>query len=403
MTNSQNKIAIFFRYKEFAVLSVIAVVQGALAGAIAPVFPLWLRDHFDTSLQDIFYIVALIGLGSSIANIAIGRTTDKLGKRKTIFIIMLSLCAVRNYLFAFFPNMILVIATLWVTQLSTSAVIFSILNDKIKKEDAAKKLELTPEYINTIIRISVSVGFSIGAPLGLAIVSAASYQWFYLWYGTMYIFAIALVFFLIKDDGIIPKKERQKQPLKSIISNFNMALLIFVMLFFLFSGNQSMNTIFSLFVTDTYTLNMLGILVAYSVAFEIPFFLVAAKLIERFGSYKVMLLAAVVCAAYFVLLMLSTHLAILFVAQILGAFVTSLMFLSTMTYVQGLFKEQVGFANFFYFTSVMMVAILGNALVGRLMVFGFSTVFGILASFVAASIVVSYFVNRYVSMRPATN
>jgi MFS family permease len=388
---------LFIKLREFLHLAIIALFQGALAGAIAPVFPLWLRDYFGISLQDIFYIMALIGIGSSIINVTIGNITDRLGNRKAIFLVMIALVAVRNFLYAFLPNLILVIVTLWITQLSTSAIIFSIVNDKIDKHRANMKLK--SEYINTFTRISVTIGFSIGAPTGLLIVSALSYQWFYIIYGISYCLAFLLVFVLIKEDVILAKKERNPMALKGFVKNIKVSLVVFVVLFFLFSGNQSMNTILSLFVTDSHTINMLGALMAYSVAFEVPFFLVSAKLIERIGAYRAMQLAAIVCAFYFLLLMISSHLAMLFVAQALGAFVTSLLFLSTMTYVQRLFENQTGYANFFYFTSVMMVSILGSAFVGRLIYLGFSAVFGILACSVTIAIVILFFVNRYVVKR----
>ncbi|MFB5759254.1 MFS transporter [Paenibacillus medicaginis] len=372
--SKKKSFSIIFSNKDYVYLSLINVLQGLLSAIIVPVFPLWVMNEVHVSVSHVFYLLSVIGLGNAVINTFVGSLSDKLGKRKLFFELSMCLSIIRNVLYAFFPYITVIIIASWITQLSASGITFAILDDKIK----ANGDENHSGIINSIIRGAISVGFILGPWVGTMLISIMSYRTFFILYAMCYLLLLLLIRYLIHDSTkITPKKEVIKNKKKESIRIRSVYLTVGVIIFtvLIYAGIQSINPLLTLYVNERYETWVIGALLGFSVVFEIPFFIIVGKMVDKIGTERTLYIGIISEILYFALLSISTNIYVLFALQILGAFHTVILFISVMIYIQSLFEGKTAFSTSMFFSILMVTGTLSNGLIGLVLHSGYSKVF----------------------------
>lgn len=113
---------------------------------------------------------------------------------------------------------------------------------------------------------------------------------------------------------------------------------------------------------------------------EIVVFPLIGMLNDRIGTKETLLLGGITGVIYFILLSFNTNLFLLLLIQIFGTLYTAVLYISLMIYVQDTFKERTGFASSFFFSGMSLSMIIGNAILGSVLLkWGYNVGFLLLA------------------------
>jgi MFS family permease len=353
---------------DYLILLFIVFFQGIISGFIAPVFPLWLKNRYNVETSELFYVLALSGIGTALLNLIAGRISDKVGDRKRYFQITIVLAFLRSLLFAFQPDILLVIIVNWFTQISTSAVVFSLVSDKIK----ANPIDVKPGLINSIVRVSVAVGMALGQPLGLMTFGKLTSPHFFILYCLFFAVLFLIVTLKLKNEARPVRIDKSVKQLKKGTPIF-VTVAIFLIVSLIYCGNQSINTILVLHVSDKFSNQTLGSLLSFTVIGETICYLFAGKLLDKCGITKSLAIGIFCGCTYYTLLAFSNDLWQLYALQCVYVVQISIVFMSLMSYVQKLFQTEIGYANSVFFSSLIIASTTSNFYVGLMSRFGTKT------------------------------
>lgn len=354
-----------FAYSDYNKLLIVVFIQGVLSGIIAPVFPLWLSDQYNFDMGELFYILALSGVGTAFLNLGAGRISDHLGNRKVYLQITVALAIVRSLIFAIAPNIWLVIIVNWFTQISTSAVVYSLVSDKIKSHP----IDVKPGSINSYVRIIVAIGLALGQPLGLFIYGRISATGFFVTYSLGFTFLLVLASLWIKNEAQPPIKAR-KDVRKGSIAAVKVGFTICLSVCLIYCGNQSINTILVLRISEKFGSGSLGTMLSYTTCIETILYLFAGRFMDRFGINRTLFMGILCGCLYYALLAFASELYVFYILQALYAVQIALLFLSLMTFVQTIYHSEPGYANALFFSALMIASTTSNFYVGYMSRFG---------------------------------
>ncbi|WP_346015064.1 MFS transporter [Metabacillus halosaccharovorans] len=365
---------IVFQNKDYASLFVINFFLTVCTSMLVPVFPLWIINVVKVSPATVFYILAAIGIGSSILNIVIGYISDLIGKRKLIMEVKLILACIRALLYSFFPYVPIIIATSWLTQLSSGSLTFAILADKINKNNDIKD----KGTITSTIRTGVSLGFIFGPAIGTFIISIVPYEKFFLIYAGMNLLLLIAFHYLIEDNKSAKiKRKKNPKPINVSISQIRFCLIMLLPIL-LFLGSQANGPLLSLYVESISNEWMLALVFGIGPLFELIAFPLIGKMTDKIGITKIIFLGIIGEILYFGMLSFSSNVWIILLIQIFGCFYIAVIFSSLMIYIQDKFMGLEGFSSSLYYSCISISGALGNIILGSTMLkksyqFGFIT------------------------------
>lgn len=382
-------------YRSLFILNFGISVLGAM---LVPVFPLWVLQKVKISVSGVFFILAIVGVGSAILNIVLGYVSDKIGKQKIFIEITLLLSIIRGILYSFFPFVSVIIAASWLTQVSSGALSFAMLKEKI----IAKNHLALEGKITSTVRASISIAFVLGPWLGITLVNLMSFEHFYLLYAALYLGLYILVKFKVQDNSLLKSSPAQadskiKINIKKQITPLALSMLLIVLLV---AGNLSSSPLLVIELHNYASAKEIGIVFGAGPLFEVIAFPIIGHLNDKYGTYKTLLTGSIIGAIYFYLLSLSVNIYYVIACQILGTLYVATLFSTLMIYVQKVLGGKSGFSSSFYFSAVSLAGVFCNALLGTalakfnysagFLILGFVTCLGIALLLIARKFTPSF-------------
>lgn len=349
-----------------------------------PVFPLWILEKVGVSVSFVFFTISVTGAVGSIANVFIGYATDIIGKRKAIIEAGAILACIRAILFSIFPNVWLIIALSWITQVANGSLIYAILHDKImdngyKEEQGA---------ITSAVRTSFSLGFVFGPWLGISMTSLLSFSTFFLIYGAFYFLLFIAVQLLLNDNNNVIHSSEKINRSSTDRTNIILVISTVLMIVFIFTGNIINGSLLTLYLNKTFVHWTISAVLSIGPIFEIVVFPVVGVINDKIGTKTTLLMGAIVGVIYFILLSVTKSWALILLVQIFGTFYTAVIFTSLMIYVQDVFKNRSGFSSTLYFSGISLSIVIGNAMLGSLFLrWGYSQGFLLLAMITSCGVI----------------
>jgi MFS family permease len=376
-------------YRSLFILNFGISVLGAM---LVPVFPLWVLQKVKISVSGVFFILAIVGVGSAILNIILGYVSDKIGKQKIFIEITLLLSIIRGILYSFFPLVSVIIAASWLTQVSSGALSFAMLKEKII---AKNHLSLEGKITSTV-RASISIAFVLGPWLGITLVNLMSFEHFYLLYAALYFGLYLLVKFKVRDSSMLkssPLQNASKTKIKKQITPLGLSMLLIVLLV---AGNLSSSPLLVLELHNYASAKEIGIVFGAGPLFEVIAFPIIGHLNDKYGTYKTLLAGSIIGAIYFYLLSLSVNVYFVIACQIVGTLYVATLFSTLMIYIQKVLGGKSGFSSSFYFSAVSLAGVFCNALLGTALAkFNYSVGFLILGLVTCSGIVLLLIARKF--------
>lgn len=376
-------------YRNLFILNFGLSVLGAM---LVPVFPLWILQKVKVSVSEVFFILAIVGVGSAILNIALGYFSDKIGKQKIFIEAALLLSIIRGVLYSFFPLVSVIIAASWLTQVSSGALSFAMLKEKI----IAKNHLAQEGQITSTVRAAVSIAFVVGPWLGITLVSLMSFEHFYLLYAALYLGLYLIVKFKIQDSATLVTAAAESKALVSVRKQILPLSLCMLLIVLLVAGNLSSSPLLVLELQNHAAAWAIGIVFGVGPFFEVIAFPLIGHLNDKIGTYKTLLLGGLIGVAYFYLLSLSLNVYFVISCQIIGTLYVATLFSTLMIYVQKVLGGKSGMSSSFYFSAVSLAGVFCNALLGTALAkFDYSVGFLILAAVATSGIIVLLVARRF--------
>ncbi|NGP45181.1 MFS transporter [Bacillaceae bacterium SIJ1] len=347
-----------FRQSDYRSLFIINGVLALQTAMLVPIYPLWIMEEMNTSVTTVFFLLSIIGVGTALLNMAVGHFADRLGQRKALVELTVLLGVLRTVLFAFFPNVWVLLIVSSLTQISNGGITFAILKERIQKHQHGHMEGL----LTSTVRMSVSVGYIIGPAIGVFLASAFSFQMFFFISAFLYV----ILFFLSRVMLTEPAKKQPEhtEKTKTAKGQWMFVVLGFSLVILLFSGNIAVDTLLSVHIDRSYAPWVLAAVFAVSPLFELLAFPLAGWASDRFGLRITLLYGTIVGIVYFSIFFFFTSLPVLFLNQILGAVYTACLFTSLMLFIQQLFRHRLAFSSSMYFSAISLASILSNSLMG---------------------------------------
>lgn len=387
-----NSYALVLKDPDYRNLFILNFGLSVLGAMLVPVFPLWVLQKVKVSVSEVFFILAIVGVGSAILNIVLGYLSDKIGKQKIFIEAALLLSIGRGILYSFFPLVGVIIAASWLTQVSSGALSFAMLKEKIL---AKNQLPLEGQITSTV-RAAVSIAFVVGPWLGITLVHLMSFETFYLLYAGLYFALYLIVKFKIQDSSTLVTARAEQQSsavLKSQLTPLALCLLLIVLLV---AGNLSSSPLLVLELQNHASALAIGIVFGVGPFFEVIAFPLIGHLNDKIGTYKTLLLGGLIGVAYFYLLSLSLNVYFIITCQIIGTLYVATLFSTLMIYVQKVLGGKSGMSSSFYFSAVSLAGVFCNALLGTALAkFDYSVGFLILAAVAVCGIIVLLVARRF--------
>lgn len=376
-------------YRNLFILNFGLSVLGAM---LVPVFPLWVLQKVKVSVSEVFFILAIVGVGSAILNIVLGYLSDKIGKQKIFIEIALLLSIVRGVLYSCFPFVSVIIAASWLTQVSSGALSFAMLKEKI----IAKNQLALEGKITSTVRASISIAFVIGPWLGITLVHFMSFEKFYLLYAALYLGLYLIVKFKIQDSSTLSTSRAENHSQVNLQKQFLNLSLCLLLIVLLVAGNLSSSPLLVLELQGHASTTAIGIVFGAGPFFEVIAFPVIGHLNDKIGTYKTLLLGGLIGVSYFYLLSLSINVYFVIFCQIIGTLYVATLFSTLMIYVQKVLGGKSGMSSSFYFSAVSLAGVFCNALLGTALAkFNYSVGFLILAVVAASGVVILLLARKF--------
>jgi len=153
--------------------------------------------------------------------------------------------------------------------------------------------------------------------------------------------------------------------------------------------NQMYNIDVPLYVTRALHLDapLVGWMAGFSAALEIPVIIVAARLANRFGKFRLVVASGVGAIVFFCLLPLATSAAQLLALQVLNAAWTAVSLSIPMVMVQDEVPSGAGSASALYSSAFMSAVVLAGAITGvTAAAIGFGNVFWVCAALAVVAV-----------------
>lgn len=376
-------------YRNLFILNFGLSVLGAM---LVPVFPLWILQKVKVSVSEVFFILAIVGVGSAILNIALGYFSDKIGKQKIFIEAALLLSIIRGVLYSFFPLVSVIIAASWLTQVSSGALSFAMLKEKI----IAKNHLAQEGQITSTVRAAVSIAFVVGPWLGITLVSLMSFEHFYLLYAALYLGLYLIVKFKIEDSATLVTAVAESKALVSVRKQILPLSLCMLLIVLLVAGNLSSSPLLVLELQNHAAAWAIGIVFGVGPFFEVIAFPIIGHLNDKIGTYKTLLLGGIIGVVYFYLLSLSVNVYFVVACQIIGTLYVATLFSTLMIYVQKVLGGKSGMSSSFYFSAVSLAGVFCNALLGTALAkFDYSVGFLILALVASSGLIVLLLARKF--------
>jgi len=194
---------------------------------VIPFLSIYLKDDLNLSFNQISWIMASFGAGSSLGSIIGGKLTDKIGYYKVMFWSLLLtgfMFIGLQFITTFWGFMGGVFITMVVADTFRPALFVS-LNAYSKPENQTRSL--------TLLRLAINLGFTFGPAMGGLIITTLSYKGLFWIDGITCILAIILFRFLLENKPFDRKdaKEESEDHRTSIFKD--KAYMIFLAIVFL--------------------------------------------------------------------------------------------------------------------------------------------------------------------------
>jgi len=275
---------------------------------------------------------------------------------------MVLFCA-RDFLYCFFPNIFVIAATSWINEIKTGGLAFAVLQELIKKQAH----ESMQGFITSAVRTSISIGFIVGPWIGVNLVSFFSYSVFFIIHGIVYIFLLIFTHLTLTEDPTLPR-ETAKVRWKLKSDELRLLLLTVIIIVLLSTGSQTSGALLVLVLDKLLEPWAIAAIISVGPIFEVLIIPLVGLLNDRIGTRKTLLLGGVAGTAYFLLLAISKTFVLLLLLQIFGTLYTAVLFTSLIFFVQNAFRDRLGFSSSLFFSGNSLSSIIGNALLGSVLV-----------------------------------
>ena len=178
---------------------------------VIPFLSIYLVDDLNLSLEQVSWIMASFGVGSSLGSIIGGKLTDRIGYYKVMFWSLLLtgfLFIGLQFITTFWEFMGGVFITMTVADTFRPALFVS-LNAYSKPENQTRSL--------TLLRLAINLGFTFGPAIGGLIITTMSYKGLFWIDGITCMLAVILFRFLLKNKPFDRKDDVEETDDRSSI------------------------------------------------------------------------------------------------------------------------------------------------------------------------------------------
>ncbi len=343
--------------REYRGLFMVNVVTALCSAMLGPVLPLWILKEVTSSASVVFFTLAGIGVVVALLNVVVGHVTDLIGRRNRVVELSLLLAALRGVLYTWFPYIPVVIGASAVTGLSTHAMIFAMLEDRIEENGDQEARGL----IVATVRSAASIGYIIGPWLGISIVSAVSYRYFFIAYSALYCLAYLVAKFQVRTPSFVAVREKRKTPESA---GFLVVACVALAAACVLSGSTASGPLLALYASKVSTGWFVAAVFGVGPVVEIVAFPFVGLVNDKIGPYKTLVLGCLAEAVYFWLLYSSKSPAAILIVQAFGSFYTAVLFTSLLMYIQSLLAGRSGLSSSLFFASMSVSKVAGQALIG---------------------------------------
>jgi len=269
-------------------------------------------------LDSIGFTRTQIGMFMSISTLAVlltqsfwGYVSDRYKSKKTVLLVLLTLCSV--FILGFYLGTSMIFVMLAIAMFGIFFNPVPALMDSLTLETLSNLKDKISSKINFgHIRLGGTLGFALGVLAAGQLMRDDFARMFYMM-SIMFVLVWLTLKFLIPDMDEAVGDIKKKYSLKVLIQNKRMFCFIFLQMVFSL-GMVTFHNFYPLhFAYIGGDSGMVGILMFATAISEIPFWFISGKLINRFGYEKMMGIAVCVSGLRWLVLFLTVnpHLAIL--------------------------------------------------------------------------------------------
>lgn len=364
---------------------------------VTPFLSVYLTEMLGYTIKEAGIILSMYGLGSVCGSFLGGWLTDKVGHFKVQF---LSLTVGGSLYF-------MLLSLQGFTALAVGVFVLSLVNDTLRPANASSIASYArPENVTrafSLNRMAINLGFSIGPALG-GLLAAISYRWLFIADGTTCILAGLFFFFYFRrkqghdeqqastTNETVPK---QRSPYRDgYFVLFAVLCSCFAIIFF-----QLFSTL-PLYYRQVYTLpeSRIGLLLGLNGLIVFMLEMLVVYLIgERVRKSWLIVGGILLLGLSFVLLNLTQHLSILYVAMLLLSIaeILAMPFMATITVERSGPANRgayMGLYTISYAAAHVVAPYLGTTLAAS---FGFVTLWWAMGALAVATAIAIYFVVQH--------
>jgi SET family sugar efflux transporter-like MFS transporter len=361
------KIAEIGRHPRFLSLSATALVLGLAYALTVPYLSLFAltEAHLSPSELGIYLVVA--ALSGVVATAWLGRLSDQgFGRKRTIVLTLI--CGVVGY--AAMSKL-----RSFAGLLVNATVLLSIARAAFPQTFALARARFEADRLGDLtlasntMRMFFSLAWVVGPALGALLVARVGFNGLYLSVAAAYGLVALLVAPIAAPAGTSAVTRLPSSALRHLRQPTIAATTLGFGLLFL---SSSLNMIaFPLYVVETLhgTEGDVGWLLGLAAGLELPLMIGSALLSSRLGKPRLILSGAVLYAVYFVCIAAAPRIALLYPAQLINAFVVSVVMGLGMSYFQDQLPGEPGVSTALYANAMTLGSVLAGilfaALVGR--------------------------------------
>lgn len=338
----------------------VTFITGLAIAFLVPVLSVFLTDE----LQVRPLLVGLFFTANAIAGIVVGQIlahySDRMTTRKPL-IIFCGLAGVVGSLLYAYDRHYLVLATVGVLLMSICGSITPQLYALAREyTDSQNKIAVT---FSTVMRAQFSLAWVIGPPLAFFIIARFTFANLFTGVALLYVMCAGIIYLKLPS---LPKKQISTPANKISMLQNKPLLLLFMGSFFMWTCNSMYLITMPVYISKLlhWPQNEAGWLMGLAAGLEIPVMLLAGKYSQRWGNDRLLIISAVAAILFYVVLMSTQNMQLLFAAQLLNATFIGIIAGIGMTVFQDLMPGYAGQASTLFSNSIRCGGIISGTLAG---------------------------------------
>ncbi|MDN3682198.1 sugar efflux transporter [Vibrio tapetis subsp. quintayensis] len=340
-----------------AILFILTTFASGLCGSFFyPLSSVFMVEHLGATPYMLSAYMILAVVSSVVMSQFIAYNSDKSWRRKRILLVAFSCYFITVVSFAFLDNYYVAVGIAFVFG-SVSGAIYGQLF-ALGREYADEHLEESGVTFLSTMRAGMAVAWVFGPPIAFILKGAFGFSASFLASATMVVVTILVVYFFLPDGETTKNTESSENVDFKWYKNAPI-LLLSVALLAMFAANNLYITSMPLYFSQELSIgaSWAGMLFGCAALCEIPIMLKAGRLSERFGVYKLLLVASVVGTLFYMGMAMANQVWQFFALQIVNGIFVGIIATLGMVALQDRMKHQLGVASTL-FSNLMQVSIL---------------------------------------------